>query len=56
MTSSPSIEALPELGSRSVERILASVVFPAPFLPIMAKMPCVGMEKLTEDNAVFPPQ
>jgi len=56
MTSRPSIVALPVLGSRSVERILASVVLPAPFLPITAKIPLVGIEKLIEASACLLPE
>ena len=48
MTSRPSMVALPELGSSSVESILARVVLPAPFLPMTAKMPWAGMVKSTD--------
>src|SRR5438552_18867093 len=51
----PLIEALPEVGASSVARILTSVVFPAPFLPMRAKMPEDGAERLTSRRAVVAP-
>ena len=52
MTSSPSMVALPELGSSKVERMRAKVVFPAPLRPMRAKMPLAGMVKLIDDIAL----
>jgi len=55
ITSRPSMLAPPSLGSSRVERMRVSVVLPAPFLPMRAKIPEVGMRKLTDESALFPP-
>lgn len=54
-TSIPFIEARPELGVSSVARILTRVVLPAPFLPIRAKIPEEGAERLTSLRAIDEP-
>ena len=50
-TSIPSIVAVPDVDSSSVARILTSVVFPDPFLPMRTNIPLAGTENVTESRA-----
>jgi hypothetical protein len=48
----PFMEALPEVGSSSVAKMRTRVVFPAPFLPINAKIPVVFKVSVTLSRAL----